>query len=188
MKQETKQRAVGVVVLLALALIFLPMIFDGGGSYPGPAISRIPEPPEVPVLPEPSPTRPVILADSLPDPSAPEADAPVYGTDPPAGTAPDAAAPEAPQSVLDETGLPRGWSVRLATFADSANADALVERLRAAGHRAYARAGEAGREREMTLVFVGPVLERTLAEDYRTQLLKEYELSGVVVRFEPAPF
>lgn len=179
------QRLLGVIVLLALALIFLPMIFDGGGSYPAPATSRIPEPPEVPVLPEPSPTRPVITGDSLPAPSPPipdpEADGPA---DPPGGAPRDA---DVPPDALDEAGLPRGWSVRLAAFSNPANAAALVDRLRGAGHRAYARAGGTGREREMTLVYVGPVLDRALADDYRTRLLEEFELPGMVVRFEPAP-
>ncbi len=56
------------MILLALALIFLPMIFDGEGSYRPPLNSRIPDPPEIERMPEPVQTRPVIIADTLPDP------------------------------------------------------------------------------------------------------------------------
>jgi len=61
--QNTKQRIVGTIVLLALALIFLPLIFDGQGSYQPQIASRIPDTPVVPLLNEPLPTRPVILGD-----------------------------------------------------------------------------------------------------------------------------
>ncbi len=182
-------------MLLALALIFLPMIFDGGGDYLGPAVSRIPEPPEIPVLPEPAPTRPVIIGDSLPGAGAPEADGTAdRPADETAGETADEAAdasggasPDAPAAVLDDAGLPLSWTVRLGAFDEPDNAAALVERLRDAGHRAYARPGGTGREREMTLVYVGPVLDRAQADDYRTRLLEEFELPGMVVRFEPAP-
>jgi DedD protein len=57
LKQSTKQRIVGTLVLLAVALIFLPVIFDGEGSYQRPLSSRIPNPPLVPILDQPVPTR-----------------------------------------------------------------------------------------------------------------------------------
>ena len=61
MNQSAKQRIVGTVVLLALALIFLPIIFDGEGSYQAPVSSRIPETPIISILPEPLQSRPVII-------------------------------------------------------------------------------------------------------------------------------
>lgn len=67
MNQGTKQRIVGTVVLLALALIFLPIIFDGNGSYQAPVSSRIPNVPAISILPEPMPVRPVILGDIEPE-------------------------------------------------------------------------------------------------------------------------
>ena len=67
MNQSTKRRIVGTVVLLALALIFLPIVFDGQGSYQTQLFSRVPTEPIIPVLPEPTQVRPVILADSLPE-------------------------------------------------------------------------------------------------------------------------
>ena len=51
-------------MLLALALIFLPIIFDGQGSYQSPLSSRIPAPPLISILPEPVAARPVIIADT----------------------------------------------------------------------------------------------------------------------------
>ena len=66
MNQGAKQRIVGTVVLLALALIFLPIIFDGQGSYEAPVTSRIPDTPIISIMPEPVQSRPVIVGDTQP--------------------------------------------------------------------------------------------------------------------------
>ena len=205
MQQSTKQRIVGTVVLLALALIFLPIIFDGQGSY------RIPEPPEIPVLAEPIPTRPVIIADSLEEaeaeveaaqqaePEQPasndavaEADAPA--TAPVAGDTDDdddngvevvtsqpAFSREVPQLGTD--GLPQGWSVRLGSFSDSDNAANLLTRLQEAGYRAYTRTIPSDRG-DLTGVFVGPWVDRIQVNEYQQELQAQFQLAGIVVPYE----
>lgn len=215
LNQGTKQRIVGTLVLLALALIFLPIIFDGEGSYQTPLTSRIPEPPVISLLPTPEPVRPVILADSdainLPDTEPTPPDATVPDVDASSTDTDTAAAPELPseetvepaetQSVaivesqpvftrevptLDASGLPEGWSVRLGSFSDSANATALLGRLQAAGYRAYSRQVSTA-QAPMTAVYVGPWLDRALVNDYQTRLQDEFQLSGMVVRYEIDP-
>ena len=211
MQQSTKQRIVGTVVLLALALIFLPIVFDGQGSYQAPISSRIPEPPEVPVLAEPIPTRPVIIADSLeePEPENPsaqqsseaeqDAGAPTIATG--SDTAPvaetDAADDESdgvevvtslPAFSRDvpqfgDDGLPEGWSVRLGSFADYANANNLVQRLLEAGYRAYTRNIPSDRG-DLTGVFVGPWVDRMRVEEYQRELQAQFQLAGIVVPYE----
>lgn len=220
MNQGTKQRIVGTVVLLALALIFLPIIFDGQGSYQAPLASRIPEQPVISILPDPTPVRPVLAIDNPPaevaetsvdttDTAAPTTDEQAPDSDPPdAATSPatdtsvatsssaSAAIDEALASVtestpafsrevpeLDANGLPQGWSVRLGSFADGNNAASLVQRLQAAGYRAYTRRLP-GSGAGMTGVFVGPWLDRELVSDYQQQLQDEFQLSGLVVRYE----
>ncbi|MDA0927473.1 MAG: SPOR domain-containing protein [Proteobacteria bacterium] len=211
MQQSTKQRIVGTVVLLALALIFLPIIFDGQGSYQTPIASRIPEPPEIPVLAEPIPTRPVIIADSLEEaeaeveaaqqaePEQPasndavaEADAPA--TAPVAGDTDDdddngvevvtsqpAFSREVPQLGTD--GLPQGWSVRLGSFSDSDNAANLLTRLQEAGYRAYTRTIPSDRG-DLTGVFVGPWVDRIQVNEYQQELQAQFQLAGIVVPYE----
>lgn len=57
-------------MLLAIALIVLPIVFDGQGSYQQQLSSRIPDPPVIEPLPEPMQIRPVIIggtpADEIP--------------------------------------------------------------------------------------------------------------------------
>lgn len=189
MNQGTKQRIVGTVVLLALALIFLPIVFDGQGSYQTQMSSRVPEQPVISRLPEPIPTRPVIVADSFPEPSydEPGTDEQPESEDTPSEevvevtTSEPAFTREIPQ--LDENGLPRGWSVRLGSFAQEANANNLLERLQASGYKAYTR-NIANNQGSLTSVFVGPWLDRDLVDEYKEELQDEFRLAGDIVRFE----
>ncbi len=217
MQQSTKQRIVGTVVLLALALIFLPIIFDGEGSYQTTISSRIPATPNVSVLPEPTQSRPVILADSnRPDETEPallpEQDPSLAGettvpaeigasgsdNEPVEAVAADAvevalntvteiteSAPDftRPGSVLDENGLPQGWAVRLGSFSNADNANALLERLQEAGYRAYSRIISA-EQGDLTGVFVGPWLDRQISNGYQQSLQEEFQLAGIVVPYE----
>lgn len=204
MKEATKQRIVGTVVLLALGLIFLPLIFDGEGSYQAPVASRIPEPPVIPVLPETEPNRPRILADDFPteasdaptttadNEAAPVQDQEVSESDSEPEPEPDVevveSAPDFERELpqFDANGMPEAWVVRLGTFANAANADNLVARLQDAGFKAYTR-DVSNADSDMTAVFVGPWLQRQLVEDYRQQLQEQFQLAGMIVRYEIDP-
>jgi DedD protein len=207
LQQNTKQRIVGTVVLLACCLIFLPIVFDGEGSYEPALTSRIPDPPQITILPEPQQTRPVIIADSdvpaVPPPET-EADQPASAeqiSDSDAEIASTiaqettAAGPEVSESVpaytrqdetlpqLGEDGLPSGWSVRLGLFSNADNAAILLERLQEAGYRAYMREIESD-EGLLRGVFVGPWLDRQLSAGYQSSLQEEFQLAGIVVPYE----
>lgn len=218
MDQSTKQRVVGIAVILIAAVVLLPVLFDGQGSYELPIESRIPEPSPFPTPPRIIPERPVIVADS----AVPEVDtdAPVEPSDqdqivvnaeipaaeipasPPVDT--DNSAPVSIDDIiaslnldaaqrdtevndaapkLDADGLPEGWSVRLASFSNDANALNLVERLQGAGHRAYTRK-IASAQGPLVAVFVGPGVDRAAVQQLQQQLQQEFQLSGIVVRYE----
>ncbi len=194
-------------MLLIAAVVILPILFDGQGSYQLPLESRIPAAQPFPEVPRIEAVRPEIAADSdqpsfQPDAEpvdtvvvatpAPSVEAPAdvqEPTAPPADTAPDsttAAAvvlPVVPPPVLDSDGLPEGWSVRLASFSSAANAQALVERLLASGHRAYVRQITSS-QGPLMAVFVGPGADRAAMLQLQRQLQDEFQLSGIVVRYE----
>lgn len=201
MNQGAKQRIVGTVVLLALALIFLPIIFDGQGSYQVPVSSRIPETPVISLLPEPMPSRPVIVGnvetleedepeviteESPIEELAESEKAPVVVEQEPASEVEVTESTavftrEAPQ--LSDAGLPQGWVVRLGSFSDSENASKLVARLQGAGYKAYSRPMRSDRG-ALTGVFVGPWLDRGQVNEYQKKLQEEFSLAGLVVRYE----
>lgn len=200
MNQSAKQRIVGAVVLLTLALIFLPIIFDGQGSYQGTVTSRIPDVPNIPILEIPIQTRPVVIANT----DAINANNLAAGDSSLATTA-EAVIEEPAQADqsddfevmintsepvfirevpnLSATGLPEGWSVRLGSFSNSENATSLVQKLQAAGYKAYTRRIQS-EEDVLTRVFVGPWIDTSRINEYQQQLQEQFQLAGIVVRYE----
>ncbi len=201
------QRIVGALVLVALAVIFVPMLFnreDAGREVVVDA-PRMPESPEAPEIeptpvevPEPVPEsfeiieeEPVVEGVSpTPEPelpSAPIADAPEVAPAPDAPTPAQSSAPEpGPAQAegnsqrLDASGLPVSWSVQLASLSSRENAEKLQRTLRSQGYNAYIRTADG-----MNRVFVGPLVERAEANRLRDQLQRQQKLDGFVVRFKP---
>ena len=193
MNQGTKQRIVGTVVLLTLAFIFLPIVFDGQGSYEPAMTSRIPDSPQVSILPEPVQSRPIIIAETereaeLASPASNDAtgaEVPIAVEAAPESVGGTTSEPvfsrEVPQ--LDRAGLPQAWVVQLASFADVENARNLLARLQSAGYKAYIRSvvgDQGGRSR----VLVGPWVVRARADETQTELQAQFQLAGMVVAYE----
>ena len=86
-------------------------------------------------------------------------------------------------SALDYRGLPEAWSVRLASFSSQANASNLLNRLVGDGHRAYTRQIDSSLG-PLTAVFVGPLVDRAAAQSLLEMLRSDYELNGLVVRYQ----
>ncbi|WP_252274051.1 SPOR domain-containing protein [Pseudomonas subflava] len=193
-----KQRIVGALVLVALAVVFLPMLFSREDdlrqiSVDAPAMPEKPVMPEVtldPVsVPEPVPADEVPPVEPVPQtpsepiaaPSQPAAEpkAPAQAEAP---AQPPAAAPaeQKPASGLDANNLPVSWSVQLASLSSRAGAEKLQQTLRSGGYNAYIRSFDG-----MNRVFVGPVIERAEADRLRDQLNRQQNLKGFVVRFQP---
>lgn len=200
LNQGAKQRIVGTVVLLALALIFLPIIFDGQGSYQAPVSSRIPEAPIISILPEPIQSRPVIVGDvEMVEPEVATTVSPTEEVTELVEERSVSSATEEPVSQveitesapifsrevpqLSDAGLPQGWVVRLGSFSDAENASNLVTRLQDAGYKAYSRAMRSD-QGTLTGVFVGPWLDRGQVNEYQQKLQEEFSLTGLVIRYE----
>ncbi len=205
-----KQRMVGALVLVALAVIFLPMLFSREDELrqvqvEAPQAPAVPALPQVQVEPVQVP-EPQVIADetvvaqpptapATPIAPAPEvaakpavvapAPAPVSkpATAPAVATAPAAKpAVQAPASTnkVDGNGLPVSWSVQLASLSSRANAENLQKTLRSQGYNAYIRSSDG-----MNRVFVGPLIERAEAERLRDVINRQQKLKGFVVRFQP---
>ncbi len=207
MNQTTRQRLVGTAVLLIVAVILLPVLLDGSGTYQQDIERRVPVSPQTPEVPTVTPQRPVITADSddirvdqstrriqpIPSPvtiSEPvragdetdDASAEVADTDSAEESSPAVAVvSEAPR--LDSSGLPEAWSVQLGAFSNQNNVRTLVDRLMAAGHPAYTRPISSA-QGQLTGVYVGPKVDRSTALALQSELAETFELNGRVVRYE----
>ena len=199
-----KRRVVGTIVLLALALIILPQLFDGEGSYQPQVQSRIPERPIITLLPEPQQVRPAMVGDSQ-SPSV-TAEAQDESTEPSLSSAPtgravsdnarepdevssearseaSAATEAAQRPTLNAAGLPEGWVVQLGTFGDIDNASKLLADLLAKGYKAYERRSVRD-AREMSTILVGPVIDRAEADRLLAELAAALDLKPLIKRYE----
>ncbi len=205
-----KQRMVGALVLVALAVIFLPMLFTREDEMrqvrveapQAPAMPSLPEvkvdpvtvpqPQEVPEAPQ---SAPVVVDESTapastpsqPITASPQTQAQAQPAKPQAAapaakveTKPAATPAQAAPSKIDVNGLPVSWSIQLASLSNRAGAEKLQQTLRSQGYNAYIRSAGG-----MNRVYVGPLIERAEAERVRDAVNRQNSLKGFVVRFQP---
>ena len=197
-----KQRMVGALVLVALAVIFLPMLFSRQDEQrqiqvDAPSAPQMPVMPQVQVEPvavpepqviaqEPAVVEQPVVQQQAPAPVAPVVAKPVVVAPKPPVVTPAQSVAQAPakldttQKRVDPNGLPISWSVQLVSLSNRASADNLQKTLRNQGYNAYVRSSGG-----MNRVFVGPLLERAEADRLRDLLGKQQSLKGFVVRFQP---
>jgi len=205
---QLKQRLTGAVVLVALAVIFIPMLLPGegnpGGSIEGSNIPpepdfRFPPVPVAPVAPleEAVPAVPlgdddVAVAPAVPDkPASVEKMESKPRTKPPVKTIVKAPAtlPAKPvaSSVSVAKTIParsaepgvRAWVVQVGSFSAPGNARALRDKLRKQGHASFVESVK-GASGRVYRVRVGPELTRSAADKLRQRLAKKSGLEGLV--------
>lgn len=210
-----KQRVVGALVLLALAVIFLPMLFSREDEVRQVVVEApvMPKPPAMPIVevqptevPEPqaedadNAVQPAEVAPAQ-TPSAPIASLPaqqVQPTQPKAPAQPAVTRPAAPAAQPAQASTaPAAPAQQPAQRLDSNNLPVSWS-VQLASLSSRARADELQKSLRsqgynayvrsfdgMNRVFVGPVVERAEADRLRDQLGKQQKLNGFVVRFQP---
>jgi len=157
MDTSLKQRLVGAAVLVALAVIFLPLLVKGPAPDSGVSDVSLRVPPE-PKAPDGTVTQDLPLV-------APAA-APTGGV----SGMPDAmpAAPEAPAAdAAPLAAVAAGdFAVSFGSYASSADADKVIAALTAAGLPGYREAVALG-DRQAQRVRIGPFADRATAESAR---------------------
>ncbi|MBD9369262.1 SPOR domain-containing protein [Xanthomonas sp. XNM01] len=162
MDTTLKQRLIGAVVLVALAVIFLPMLVQGPAPDSGVAdvSTRVPDAPggeyetrELPMLSAPGDAQPASVA------AAPQ----------PASEAP---APTPAQPAPADPAVAAGrWAVSFGAYASSRDADAVLSRLRQAGLEGFSEQATLN-GRQAWRVRVGPYDDRAQAEAGRLQAVR----------------
>jgi len=208
MDQKLKQRLTGAIVLVALAVIFVPIILEGPDDDWTPRSHSIPEQPQMDYradmeleLPEPTPAEEPpsgsVITDALslqeaepaaaqppqveqPSPPAAEkAPVPVAAPPKPAKVAPAPVPPKA-EKVAEPT--IKGWFVQVGSFGQEMNASGLRERLKSAGYDARLHKVAIGKGYAYR-VLVGPSSTRAGAEKTAARLKSGQQLDGMVVEY-----
>lgn len=201
MDPQLRQRLLGACVLVALAVLLIPVLLDGG--YREPALNRRDLGP-MPADDFPAQASgvsaeaskaidagmdatPAQLAAGLETGSAEAGGAPPTSSAPVAGAEPKPAKPPRPAAAASQSPTPRNpapearWAVQIAAFSAREKAESLVKRLQSAGAKAYI---VEAREASGTLfrVRAGPLPERSAALALRDRLAANPEFRGSLVR------
>lgn len=185
-KTQLKKRIVGAIVLVALAVIFIPMILTGSGDN-GPIWgSNIPDKPRVlEQLAErpmadmpPAPPAPETTRDLVDQPAArPATPAPVIPAVPETAQTPKPEAVPVPES---KPAAAPAWAVQLGSFSQQANALALRDKLRKKKYTAFVESITTGQTTSYR-VRVGPYVRRADAEAQVASISRELKIKGVVL-------
>lgn len=209
-----KQRMVGALVLVALAVIFLPMLFsrqdeqrqvtvEAPAAPQAPAVAQIqmetvavPEPQVLPQEPVPSdeevaeqalPTAPIASAAPAPAPAPvakPVAPAPAPVVKPTTPPAQPIAALSAKPDTTQSRVDANGLSVSWSVQLASLSSRASAESLQKTLRSQGYNAYIRSADGK-NRVFVGPLIERAEADRLRDLLSRQQNLKGFVVRFQP---
>lgn len=174
MDVNLKQRVIGAVVMTAVAIIVLPMLLDGSAEHRAEVEANIPTPPSIPInslsveetrveieqmVAESTEKLPVLEPDPIEDPEVTE------------------------NFSLNDNGLPVGWSLRMGSFKEEANARRLRQSLRDKNYRSYILAGNPADD-EYFRVYVGPMVNKEKLERTKTEIEAAFDLSGQIVRYK----
>ncbi|BAV32905.1 sporulation protein [Sulfuricaulis limicola] len=183
-----KHRIVGAIVLVALVVIFVPMILSGREPPPELKGER-----EAPPRAEVTETRMVVTPVPVEDPKPPESSDAVKVVQVPVEPMPvpetksalpaekpaEAKKPE-PASVKTAAVKPEdGWMVQVGTFTNLQNAARLRDKLKTLGHSVHADSVTVSGKKAMRLR-VGPFADRAKADKAQALIRKETGVTGVV--------
>ena len=186
MDESLKQRLVGAIVLVALAVIFIPMILDGQRDPTSSMFGQpIPEKPAVlkrlaTATPKPieMPVRPEIVERQLVDQHTPKLKNDVATVK---QTTPVPAPVDAVKKNAQTTNkTSNAWVVQVGSFSNRNNAVSLRDKLLKYNYRAFVEAVKT-KGTWTYRVRIGPEVRRSSAEATQQALLKKLKINGVVM-------
>ncbi|NND67554.1 MAG: hypothetical protein HKN19_08205 [Halioglobus sp.] len=201
MNEILKQRLVGATILLALGVLFWPIIFVEQGEQDDVTRQEIPARPQVTADPVAAPdpaglrTSPPVAARSVlePDVELPPAAAPTAQPEP----APPAEKKSPPQPIVakprdtappalrtDSDGIPVAWILQVASVSSAQKADSLRQRLLDMGQKGYVKKIKRG-DKDLYRVYIGPKYERDRLERVKPEIDAEFGVNSMISRYLP---
>ncbi|MDC0661867.1 SPOR domain-containing protein [Marinobacter sp. SS21] len=197
-----KQRVIGALVLVSLAVIFVPMLFDEPHSERSSRVISLPEEPPFPEVEMPEPVAvetpayhieeeptadPVAEAKPAAPAPAPEPIAPPKPAPAPDPVAESVASgspePEPEPQTVDQQDFSRSlagaWVVQLGSFGNADNARRLRDNVREQGFSSHLQQISRG-DTALTRVFCGPFADKASAEQAKRKLDAAFGLNSLV--------
>jgi DedD protein len=192
------------LILVALGVVFWPIIFVEPGQRSSDDLARIPprptvstaaiEPPDMAGLrpskalektdqgrpEEDDIVDPVPAAEpATPQPAQP---GPAVSQPPPAEKKTRSEPPVKPE--LDAEGIPITWILRVASVSSAQKSEALRKELLAMGHKAYVKKVKSG-GRTLYRVYVGPKVEKARLQSIRAEIDAQFGVTSMITRYYP---
>lgn len=195
MSDQIKNRVVGAIVLFALAIIFLPKIFDGEKESQRQAFVKIPtkpvhQQPDVSKIELSKPPVDTALEEHSGD------DAKISNKTVPSTVQAEAAKSKQDKVVSKPVAKPvvkptvnpaikaQGWVIRMGSFGNPSNVNTLLKNLRKKGFTAYS-VPAVPRSGVTNKVYVGPELDKKKLQSLQPRLKKAFKESGVIEKYNP---
>ena len=202
MNDILKQRLVGALILVALGVVFWPIIFVQPGDKEVAQQQQIPPRPGVAITPIEPPEQIGLNASpehTAMDDSADEGEVVLPADHSVAATSLEPAPlkkrkvadtgdasrskPPAPL-VMDSDGVPVAWILQVASVSSSEKADELRRRLLSMDYKAYVKKVERG-GKVLHRVYLGPKFERAKLEQVQPAIDAEFGVKSMVARYIP---
>ncbi|GLR64940.1 SPOR domain-containing protein [Marinospirillum insulare] len=167
MRYGLKERLLGALVLIALAVIFVPFLLEE--KRPSAPISDkiiTPEPPES-------------VKSTVKKPVAPKLPPSLNEQQKQQVVENNKNLPKSGLTLKPEGGVD-AWAIQVASFGDSTNAKRLVKQLEQKNYHAYWRKINA-----MAVVFIGPYLSQNEGRNVQDKLLQEQGLKTLLTGYVP---
>jgi DedD protein len=198
-----KQRLVGTLVLVALGIVFWPLIFAPPESSREPLVlGPMPDPPQIdrsPIAPPEDfrhsvesslPDTTVLSAEeqsladdiTLLDETAPEDNLDELAQLTDALESTERVVPSATEPLIDAEGLARFWVLQVATVSSQDRAEALVSGLRERQYKAFSRQFQK-EGKTLYRIQIGPNVERQRLENIKPEVDRALAVESQILRY-----
>ena len=189
MSSNFQNRLVGTLVVVALAVIFLPDLLDGKKQYAKETFPVIPKHPAFEVVEVSEDKFPPIQTE--PKPKIPHADevlpqnvVAVTAGKPKQQKLKTAKEPPVKNEPKKPLGHRPAWTLQVGTFKSAKNANKLLKNLRTQGMKAYSVPSRI-QDGQLTKIFVGPHVKRQELENIQEKVVKITKSKSVLLKFDP---
>lgn len=185
MNDGLKQRIIGALVLVALGIIFVPVIFDKERIVPVDRTTQVPPEPDIVAIPLPEPPVP-------PREPQEEIAQPIDGefrieNDEPEAEQKDDVEEQvknSPKSLTQSEPSLQAWVLQIASYKNSQRAEELRDTLISQGQQAFVKdvSTSAGTR---TRLYIGPTINKTDLEKIKVDIDRRYGVDSIISKFKP---
>ena len=184
MNDGLKQRIIGALVLVALGIIFIPVIFDKERIVPVDRTTQVPPEPDIVSIPLPEPPVPIsAVREEIKQPidgqfRIEEAD---VSAEPESVEEP---VKNPPKSLSQTDSTLQAWVLQVASYKNTQRAEELRQTLVSKGQQAFVKTINTP-DGDRTRLYIGPTINKADLEKTKVDIDRRYGVDSIISRFKP---